>query len=184
MDRRHVGVPLIRTRWFQGLFGAALSGLGLVACGVEVPNQPATTSSELCLNDFETCVMPVLSGQIRRRGGAVVSCADGNCHAAGGNGGRFTLGAYSAANFLVAKNFVNFTGPHDSLLLVEPAQDDVSPSPVAAFHGGGEIFPSRTDACYLSIFDWISTQIPDQNTTAACGCTPVADTFASCGYPP
>ena len=185
MDRRYINLPLIRAaRGLRGFVGAALCGLGVLACGVDVPNQPAVTSAELCANDFDTCVMPVLSGQIRRRGGAIVSCTDSNCHAVGGNGGRFTLGADNSVNFLVAKSFVNFTSPHDSLLLVEPTQDDVSPSTVAAFHGGGEIFPSRTDACYLTIYNWISNQIPNQSTTGACGCTPVASTFASCGYPP
>ena len=185
MDRRYIKLPLIRAaRGLRGFVGAALCGLGVLACGVDVPNQPAVTSAELCANDFDTCVMPVLSGQIRRRGGAIVSCTDSNCHAVGGNGGRFTLGTDNSVNFLVAKSFVNFTSPHDSLLLVEPTQDDVSPSTVAAFHGGGEIFPSRTDACYLTIYNWISNQIPNQSTTGACGCTPVASTFASCGYPP
>jgi len=185
MDRRYINLPLIRAaRGLRGFVGAALCGLGVLACGVDVPNQPAVTSAELCANDFDTCVMPVLSGQIRRRGGAIVSCTDSNCHAVGGNGGRFTLGTDNSVNFLVAKSFVNFTSPHDSLLLVEPTQDDVSPSTVAAFHGGGEIFPSRTDACYLTIYNWISNQIPNQSTTGACGCTPVASTFASCGYPP
>jgi hypothetical protein len=127
--------------------------------------------------------MPVLSGQIRRRGGAIISCKDGNCHAPGGNGGRFTLGADNSANFLVVKNFVSFTNPDDSLLLVEPTQDDVSPSAVAAFHGGGEIFPSRSDACYVAVHNWINNQVLDQ-TSAACGlCTPIASTIASCGYP-
>lgn len=169
--------------FWKRLAGAALCGLGLVACGEQVPNQRATTSSDLCANDFQQCVMPVLSGQIRRRGGAVVSCMDSNCHAPGGNGGRFTLGADNDANFLVVKSFVNFTGPHDSLLLVEPTQDDVSPSAVAAFHGGGEIFPSRSDACYVAIYSWINNQVVDQSSPACGLCTPIASTFASCGYP-
>lgn len=163
------------------LVGAALCGLGLVACGEQVANELATTASDLCVNEFEQCVMPVLSGQIRRRGGAIVSCMDSNCHAPGGNGGRFTLGSDNSANFLVVKSFVDFTSPHDSLLLVEPTQDDVSPSAVAAFHGGGEIFPSRSDLCYAAVQGWISNQVVDQS---ACGvCTPIASTFASCGYP-
>lgn len=175
---------MIGTRWFKRLLGAALCGLGLVACGVQVPNERATTSSDLCFNDFQTCVMPVLSGQIRRRGGAIISCADGNCHAPGGNGGRFALGSDDNANFLVVKNFVNFTSPDDSLVLVEPTQDDVAPSAVAAFHGGGEIFPSKSDACYVAIRSWISNQVTDQASPACGTCTPIADTFASCGYPP
>lgn len=182
MDRRYVDLFLIHTRLWKPLLGAALCGLGIVACGVQVPNERATTSSELCVNNFQTCVMPVLSGQIRRRGGAIISCTDGNCHAPGGNGGRFTLGADNDANLLAIQNFVNFTNPDDSLVLVEPTQDDVSPSAVAAFHGGGEIFPSKSDACYVVIRTWINNQVTDQ---AACGaCTAIADTFTSCGYPP
>jgi len=168
----------------MGLLGAALCGLGLIACGQKPPNDPVVTASVPCANDFETCVMPILSGQIRRRGGAIISCADGNCHAPGGNGGRFTLGSDVNANFLVAQNFIDFTNPDDSLLLVEPTQDDVSPSAVAAFHGGGEIFPSKSDACYVAIRSWISRQVTDQNSQVCGTCTPVASTITSCGYPP
>jgi hypothetical protein len=155
----------------------------LVSCGDQVPATPASSDADLCLNDFQNCVMPVLAGQIRRRGGAVVSCMDGNCHVSGGNGGRFTLGPDVAANFEAVKsNFVDFTSTHDSLILVEPTQDDVSPSAAAAFHGGGEIFPSRSDACYAAIHDWISNQVVNQSS-ASCGlCAPIADTFADCGY--
>lgn len=172
-----------RSRYRTTLW-AALCGLSVVACGKQVPNERVTATATLCQSDFNTCVMPVLSGQIRRRGGAVISCTDGNCHAQGGSGGRFSLGADITANFNAAKNFVNFTNPRESLLLVEPTQDDVAPSAAAGTHGGGEIFPSTGDACYLAIYNWINKQIPDPNSTATCGCAPVADTFASCGYPP
>ena len=162
----------------------AVCGIGLAACGDPVPGgQRAAATSELCANDFQTCVMPVLSGQIRRRGGSPISCSDGNCHAPGGVGGRFTLGSDNTANQAAVSSFVNFTSPHDSLVLVEPVQDDLSPSAVAALHGGGEIFPSRNDACYLAIYNWINNQVVNQ-TSAACGlCAPVANTFTSCGYP-
>ena len=155
----------------------------LASCGDEVPVAPASQNTDLCLNDFQNCVMPVLSGQIRRSGGGVVSCMDASCHVAGGNGGRFTLGADVTANFEAVKsNFVNFASPHESLILVEPTLDSVSPSAVAGFHGGGDIFPSRSDACYVAIHNWISNQVVDQSS-AACGlCAPIADTFASCGY--
>jgi hypothetical protein len=162
---------------------AAVCGLSVVACGERVPNERAVTSADVCQSDFERCVMPVLSGQIKRRGGATISCSDGNCHAAGGSGGRFSLGSDVNANFLAAKNFINLTSPDDSVLLVEPTQDDVAPSAGAGTHGGGEIFPSRSDACYLAIRNWASNQVADQ-TSPACGtCTPIASTFASCGYP-
>lgn len=167
----------------HAVLGAAVCGLGLVACGEKVPNQPASGSAELCFNQFESCVMPVFSAQIRRRGGALVSCTDSNCHAPGGNGGRFTLGADNTANFQVAKAFANFGNPASSLLLVEPTQDDLAPSAVAAFHGGGEIFSSVTaDACYVAVSNWISNQIPDSSVACA-PCTPVLNPLMSCGYP-
>lgn len=162
---------------------AVFGCLGLIACGEQVPNTRATVSADLCANDFATCVMPVLSGQIRRRGGAVVSCMDSNCHAPGGNGGRFTLGPDNDANFQAVKNLITLTSPSDSLLLVEPTQDDVAPSAVAAFHGGGEIFPSTSDACYVALNSWIGNQVTSQSSPVCGLCTPIANTFASCGYP-
>ncbi len=164
------------------LLTAVCVGL-LAACGEQVTNQPATSANDLCMSDFQNCVMPVLSGQIRRRGGAVISCMDSNCHVAGGSGGRFSLGSDVSANFRAAKNLVNLTNPSDSLLLVEPTQDDVAPSAVAGTHGGGEIFPSKGDACYLAISNWVRNQVPDQTSLACGSCAPIASTFASCGYP-
>src|ERR1051325_148591 len=113
MDRRHVNLSVSRRRWFRTTLWAALCGLGVVGCGQPVPNGPpdATlggTNAQLCQNDFQTCVMPVLSGQIKRRGGAVISCTDGNCHAQGGSGGRFSLGSDVNANFTAAKSLINF----------------------------------------------------------------------------
>jgi len=142
------------------------------------------TQNDLCLSDFQACVMPVLSGQIRRNGGAIVSCTDSTCHVAGGSGGRFSLGADDNANFQAVKNLISMTSPQDSLILVEPTQDDVAPSAVAGTHGGGEIFPSRSDPCYSAISDWISNQVLTQNSSSCGLCTPVSNTMASCGYPP
>jgi hypothetical protein len=176
MDRRHLDLSLIGGRWLAGGFGAALCGLGLLACGQQVPNAPAPVASQLCSDDFKTCVMPVLSRPIRRAGGSVVSCSDSNCHALGGNGGRFTLGPDDDANFLSVSNFVNRTNPDASLLLIEPAADSVLSSPAAAFHGGGDIFPSSSDACFQALRAWIANQ-------AACGsCVPVPNNV-NCGYP-
>ena len=165
------------------MFGAAACAWAVVSCGQQVPSQAATSQNDLCLNDFQTCVMPVFAGQIRRRGGAIVSCTDSNCHVAGGNGGRFTLGADNNANFQAVKTLVNMTSPQDSPVLVEPTQDDVAPSAVAGTHGGGEIFPSRSDACYMAISNWISNQVLTQ-TSSSCGlCTALSNTATSCGYP-
>ena len=175
------------------IISAALCAALIAACGEQVPSEPAASSgTELCRNDFETCVAPVLSGQIRRRGGAIVSCMDSNCHVAGGNGGRFTLGSDMDANYLAASSLVNMASsdPNASLLLIEPVQDDVLPSAVAGTHGGGEIFPvassdPATNQCTAAISRWISIRVPDQTTDPRCGVcdtvTPVTNTM-SCGY--
>jgi len=167
---------------FACVIAAAACALALASCGEQVPSEAASTQNDLCLNDFQVCVMPVLSGQIPRRGGAIVSCMDGNCHAPGGSGGRFSLGTDIDANFQAAKSLINMTSPQDSLLLVEPTQDDVAPSAVAGTHGGGEIFPSRSDACYLAISNWISNQVLTQSSPACGLCTPPSNTMTSCGY--
>ncbi len=171
-----------RARQIIGVGALICLGI-LAACGQKVPTQQATTTNDVCANDFQTCVMPVLSGQIKRRGGAIISCMDGNCHAAGGSGGRFTLGADVNANFLAAKSMTDLGNADESLLLVEPTQDDVAPSAAAGTHGGGEIFPTKSDACYVALRTWINNQVPNQSS-ANCGlCTPIANTFTSCGYP-
>ncbi|MBI3899568.1 MAG: cytochrome c [Gammaproteobacteria bacterium] len=160
---------------------AAVWGWGLVACGEKVPSERVTSTSTLCANDFQTCVLPVLTSQIRRRGGAVITCVE--CHKPGGNGGPFTLDTSDPdASFNAVRQQVNFTSPDESKLLVEPTQDDVAPSATAGPHGGGDIFPSRSDACYVAIHDWISNQVADQ-AASSCGlCTAVANPTASCGY--
>lgn len=174
------------------MLGAVLCAGLIAACGEQVPSEPAADSgTNLCQSDFDTCVAPVLSGQIRRRGGAIVSCMDSNCHAPGGNGGRFTLGADAGANFLAASSLVNTASsdPNASLLLIEPVQDDVLASAVAGTHGGGEIFPTAssnpaTNQCTAAISRWISIKVADQ-TDPRCGVcggvTPVSNTM-SCGY--
>jgi hypothetical protein len=157
-----------------------------MACGDPVPSQRQSATEVLCLNNFQTCVMPVLSGQIRRRGGSIVSCMDSNCHVVGGSGGRLLLVADATANSEAIKaNFVSFETVDESLILAEPLQDDQTPAAVAgiaSFHGGGEIFPSRSDTCYLAISTWISEQVTSQG--ACSSCSAIANTLTSCGYPP
>ncbi len=64
----------------------ATCGLTLLACGPQVPNGPAPITTQLCSDDFKTCVNPIFSRQMHRRGNGVdfITCRDGNCHAAGG----------------------------------------------------------------------------------------------------
>jgi hypothetical protein len=168
----------------HAVWGAACL-LGLLACGDPIPSQQASATGALCLNNFQTCVMPVLSGQIRRRGGSIVSCMDSNCHVVGGSGGRLLLVADTTANSEAIKaNFVNFQTVDESLILAEPLQDDQTPAAiagVASFHGGGEIFPNRsTDPCYLAVSNWIGEQVTSQSTCSVC--TAITNTLTSCGY--
>ena len=152
--------------------GVAAGALALAGCGQQVPNQPVATLGVLCSNDFQACVMPVLSGQIRRADGATVSCMNSTCHLVGGNGGRFTLSATDvSADMQVVQALSNLGDPPSSPVLIKPAEE--------VTHGGGHVFQGRGDNCYLAISNWISNQDP-----TACGkCTAVADTSTSCGFP-
>ena len=159
--------------------GLAATALALAGCGQQVPNQPVTTQGVLCSNDFQACVMPVLSGQIRREDGATVSCMNSTCHLAGGNGGRFTLSATDvAADMQVVQTLSNLGDPHSSPVLVKPAEE--------VTHGGGHVFSGRSDNCYLALFTWISNQVDPAlgDASPACGkCAPIANTSTSCGFP-
>lgn len=154
------------------------SALALAGCGQQVPSQAVVVQGSLCSNDFQACVMPVLSGQILRQDGATVSCMNSTCHLAGGNGGRFTLSATDVnADMQVVQTLSNLGDPHSSPVLVKPAEE--------VTHGGGRILSSRNDNCYLAIYNWISNQVDPTlgDASPACGkCTPVASTFTSCGF--
>ena len=117
---------------------------------------------------------------------------DSACHLAGGTGGRFTLSATDmAANFQAVKAQANLASAsaNDSLLLIEPVQDDVLSSAVAGAHGGGEIFPTAsanpaTNQCTAAIARWISIKVTDQSDPRCGICatvTPVTNTM-TCGY--
>jgi hypothetical protein len=172
MDLGHVDVPIGSWRWS----GIALGALALAGCGQQVPEQAVAMQGVLCSNDFQACVMPVLSGQIRRQDGAIVSCMNSTCHLAGGNGGRFTLSATDAnADMQVVQTLSNLGDPHSSPVLMKPAEE--------VTHGGGRVFSGRSDGCYLAIYNWISNQVDPAlgDASPSCGkCTPVATT--SCGF--
>jgi len=155
----------------------AVGALALAGCGQEVPSQAVTEQGVLCSNDFQACVMPVLSRQIRRQDGVTVSCMDSTCHLAGGNGGRFTLSATDTnADMQVVRTLADLGNPHSSPVLMKPAEE--------VTHGGGRVLSGRGDNCYLAIYNWINNQVdPAQgDTSPSCGkCTPVANnTF--CGF--
>jgi len=173
-------VRSVARRW-RGVarVGVAAGALALAGCGQQVPNQPVATLGVLCSNDFQACVMPVLSGQIRREDGATVSCMNSTCHLVGGNGGRFTLSPTDfGANMQVVQTLSDLGNPPDSPVLIKPAEE--------VTHGGGHVFSGRSDTCYLAIFNWISNQVDPAlgDSSPACGkCVPVANTSTSCGFP-
>jgi len=170
-------------RWWdvvRSSVGGVASALALAGCGQQVPSQAAATGQGvLCSNDFQVCVMPVLSGQILRQDKVLVSCMDSTCHLAGGNGGRFTLSATDLnADMQVVTTLANLANPHDSPVLMKPAQE--------VTHGGLRVLSGRGDSCYLAIYNWISNQVDPAlgDTSPSCGqCTPVANTSTSCGFP-
>ena len=159
--------------------GVAVGALALAGCGQQVPSQAVVAQGVLCSNDFQACVMPVLSGQIRRQDGATVSCMDSTCHLAGGNGGRFTLSATDVnADKQVVMTLADLGNPHNSPVLVKPAEE--------VTHGGGRVLSGRGDSCYLAIFNWISNQVDPAlgDASPSCGqCAPVANTSTGCGFP-
>ncbi|HEY6240652.1 MAG TPA: hypothetical protein VIW78_07415 [Burkholderiales bacterium] len=153
--------------------------LALAGCGEQVPSQAVAQQGVLCSNDFQACVMPVLSGQIRRQDGATVSCMNSTCHLAGGNGGRFTLSATDAnADMQVVTTLADLENPHASPVLAKPAEE--------VTHGGGRVLSGRGDSCYLAIYNWISTKGDPVlgDASPSCGkCVPVANTSTDCGFP-
>jgi hypothetical protein len=178
MDHGHVDVPIEGWRRAVVWGSVAAGALALAGCGQQVPEQIATTQGVLCSNDFQACVMPVLSGQIRRQDLATVSCMNSTCHLAGGNGGRFTLSATDVnADMQVVQTLSDLGNPHNSPVLIKPAEE--------VTHGGGRVFSGRNDNCYLAIYTWISNQVDPAlgDASPSCGqCTPVANTFTSCGF--
>src|SRR5258707_12480958 len=118
-----------------GVAGGGVGGVGvgaraLAGWGQQAASPAAPQLGVLCSNDFQACVMPVLSGQIRRQDGATVSCMDSTCHLAGGNGGRFTLSATDAnADRQVVRTLADLGNPHSSPVLMKPAEE--------VTHGGG-----------------------------------------------
>ena len=172
------------TGWWRsivrsGIGGVAAGSLALAGCGPQVPSQAVIAQGVLCSNDFQACVMPVLSGQIRRQDGVTVSCMDSTCHLAGGNGGRFTLSATDpAADMQAVTTLADLGNPHSSPVLMKPAEE--------VTHGGGRVLSGRADSCYLAIYNWISNQVDPAlgDASPTCGrCTPVANTSTGCGFP-
>jgi hypothetical protein len=173
-------VPSVARRWGSvARVSVATGALALAGCGQQVPNQAVATQGVLCSNDFQACVMPVLSGQIRREDGATVSCMNSSCHLVGGNGGRFTLSPTDvSADQQVVQTLSDLGNPPSSPVLMKPAEE--------VTHGGGHVFMGRSDSCYLAISSWISNQVDPAlgDASPSCGkCVPIVNTSTSCGFP-
>jgi len=172
-------VPVAR-RWRRAArLGIAAGALALAGCGQQVPQQAVANQGVLCSSDFQACVMPVLSGQIRREDGATVSCMNSSCHLVGGNGGRFTLSPTDfSADQQVVQTLSDLGNPPDSPVLIKPAEE--------VTHGGGHVFQGRSDSCYLAVSSWISNQVDPAlgDASPSCGkCVPIVNTSTSCGFP-
>jgi hypothetical protein len=171
MDHGHLDVPVAGWRG-----GVAAGALVLAGCGQQVPQQAVATQGVLCSNDFQACVMPVLSGQIRRQDLVTVSCMNSTCHLAGGNGGRFTLSATDLnANQQVVQTLSDLGNPPASPVLMKPAEE--------VTHGGGRVLSGRSDPCYVAIFNWINTQVDPAlgDASPLCGKCVQAN-LAMCGF--
>jgi len=167
-------------------------GTQITGCGQQIPSEPVPTSAnQLCRNDFEACVIPVLTYIYNRKdtNGGVVSmdqsCRTVGCHAAesigGGSGGAFSLNYDVNADFLAVNSQVNFSQPDQSNILLKPLG--------LRNHGGGHIFNTTNDLCYVTLQRWVNNQVFDQ-TSASCGqCVKVPEVtdangthLPSCGY--
>ena len=172
-------MPVGRSWGSLARVGVAAGALALSGCGQQVPEQTLPTQGALCSTDFQACVMPVLSGQIRREDGAVVSCMNSSCHLVGGNGGRFTLSQTDfVADQQVVQTLSDLGNPPASPVLEKPSEE--------VTHGGGHVFSGRSDSCYLAISSWISNQVDPAlgDASPQCGkCVPVANTLTTCGFP-
>ena len=149
----------------------------LAGCGQQVPQQQAVAAQGvLCSNDFQACVMPVLSGQIRREDLVTVSCMNSTCHLAGGNGGRFTLSATDVnADQQVVQTLSDLGNPPASPVLMKPTEE--------VTHGGGHVLKGRSDPCYVAILNWINNPVDPAQGDASMSCgNCVQANLAMCGF--
>ncbi len=174
-------------RWQCMLINLTVSLL-IGGCGQNVAPTPAAsqaTGSTLCFADYQRCVDPIFHNVIHAQNGTI-SCTQGSgCHLAPNpSGGQFQLDPNAQSdsmemhnNFTTALQFVNFSNPSESFLLLKPS---VAGRVAGVGHAGGNVFPTETDACYVTIKTWISTQVDDENSPSCGSCT--APTISSCGY--
>ncbi len=105
---------------------------------------------------FRDNVNPVITGKGGGTGGA--SCAAGNCHGTIANSLYFTCGDSPEQirwNYLAAEEYLAQT-PEQSELLRRP----LSPAQGGAYHEGGVVFTSPSDAGYTAMSDWAKAHGP------------------------
>ena len=134
----------------------------LAGCGSDIPSSENTSGLTLDCQVFQTIgtgVNAVFDSNIGGR-----TCSASGCHSANGSaGGGFKIFPNAApntiemqANYFAAVGFSNLGSPANSKLLLEPLAGSQS---IVGSHSGGDIFVGTNDANYLTIFNWISTQI-------------------------
>ena len=140
------------------LIGMALL---LSGCGTDVNSTAVTTGQTLDCALFANNVNPIFDLNIAGR-----TCSASGCHSIfGSSGGAFkiypgivvTNSPEMQANYLAAKAFSNLNSVADSKLLLEPLAGAQS---IVGSHAGGDIFPDTLDPNYVTIFAWISSQVP------------------------
>lgn len=130
-------------------------------CGTDVNSTDVTTGLTLDCAVFANNVNPIFNADIGGR-----TCSASGCHSIfGSSGGAFKIypgitvvnSPEMQANYLAAKAFSNLSSIADSKLLLEPLAGAQS---IVGSHAGGDIFPNTTDPNYVTIYAWISNQIP------------------------
>jgi hypothetical protein len=107
---------------------------------------------------FKDSVLPIIGTQ----------CAAGNCHGSPTNSLRLAcsksfmdVDAVARWDYFVATRFLS--GPMGDLANSELLRRPLDPAAGGAYHEGGVVFPSRDDAGYTAISNWIQEHGPNTN---------------------
>ena len=161
LDPTASGYTTLR-RWIQN--GATENNTGQPppsverqACNPFVPVRagfdPTQDSPRADFAQFQRDVNPVIKG-----GGQGANCAAGNCHGTFANSLYFTCGDTPEQirwNYLVAEEYLAQT-PEQSELLRRP----LSPAAGGAYHEGGVVFTSPSEAGYVALSEWAKAHGP------------------------
>ena len=164
LDPTASGYTTLR-RWIQN--GATENNTGAPPPSVErqpcnafVPARPGfdltKDSPRPDFAQFQQNVNPAITG--KQGGGQGASCAAGNCHGTFANSLYFTCGETPEQirwNYLAAEEYLAQT-PEQSELLRRP----LSPAAGGAYHEGGVVFASPSEAGYVAISEWAKLHGP------------------------